>query len=66
MAPADLNAFLQSLENPRVRVVDPRELDAMRKDLECHNELIAREPAMQTPLRSLGVDYVVSGQVERP
>jgi hypothetical protein len=31
-----------------------------------HRELIAREPQMQMPLRSLSVDYVVWGQVDRP
>jgi hypothetical protein len=66
--PAGLSALLGArlLAHPRVRVVDPRELDAMRKDLERHHELIARQPEMQMPLRSLGVDYVVSGQVDRP
>lgn len=49
--------------NRLVRVVDPGVLETIREEITKHNAAILRNPQMQFPLRSLGVDYIISGHV---
>src|SRR5262245_34273945 len=47
-----------------VAVVDPAMLETAREEVKRHNEEIRRNPYAQHSLRSLGVDYIISGNVE--
>jgi hypothetical protein len=48
---------------PLVKVVNPEMLETIRAKVERDNEAIRKNPGSQMRLRSLGVDYVISGNV---
>lgn len=50
--------------NPLIKVVNPDMLEAVRKQMEVQKEEIRRHPMMQMSVRSLGVDYIMSGSVQ--
>lgn len=50
---------------PRVKVVSPDSLEVLRNEVRRHNDLIARNPNVQSSLRSLAVDYILGGSVQR-
>jgi hypothetical protein len=51
--------------NERLIVKDPQELQALQTEIQRDRELIARNPAVQQPLRtSLGIDLLITGTYE--
>ena len=49
--------------NRLIRVVDPGVLETVREEVRRQNEAIRQHPERQLALRSLGVDYIISGNV---
>lgn len=47
-----------------IKVVSPDMLETIRKEVGRHNEMIRTNPGAQLALRSLGVDYVITGSVQ--
>jgi hypothetical protein len=50
--------------NPLITIVDPNMLEAVRKEIEAQKEEIRLHPGAQMGLRSLGIDYIISGSVQ--
>jgi len=49
--------------NVLIKVVDPGLLKTIRDEVTKHNELLRRNPQIQMSIRSLGLDYIISGSV---
>ena len=49
--------------NVRVKVVDPGLLKTIRDEVTKHNKLLRENPQIQMSIRSLGLDYIISGSV---
>jgi hypothetical protein len=50
--------------NPLIDIVNPDMLDNVRKEIEKQRETIRLHPQMQVAVRSLGIDYIISGSVQ--
>jgi hypothetical protein len=50
--------------NPLITIVDPNMLDAVHKEIEAQKEEIRLHPGAQMGVRSLGIDYIISGSVQ--
>jgi hypothetical protein len=47
-----------------IKVVSPEILETIRKQIERQKEGMRNNPVAQVALRSLGVDYIISGSVQ--
>jgi hypothetical protein len=50
--------------NPRIKVVSPDILEAVRKEIENQRETMRTHPMVQMGIRTMGVDYIISGSIE--
>jgi len=50
--------------NSLITIVDPNMLEAVRKEIEAQKESIRLHPMAQVGVRSLGIDYIISGNVQ--
>jgi hypothetical protein len=49
--------------NSLIRIVSPEMLEAVRKEIEADKEQLRRYPMAQMRIRSLGVEYLISGSI---
>jgi len=50
--------------NSLIKVVSPDMLEAVRKEIDVQKEQIRSDPRAQMSVRSLGVDYIISGSIQ--
>ena len=50
--------------NPLIAIVDPVMLEKVRREIEAQKERIRLAPMVQMAVRSLGIDYIISGSVQ--